>query len=507
MRRPTFANALILLAALTAVRVFVALRFPLAPDETYYWEWSRRLDWGYYDQGPMIAWLIRASTSLIGSAEIGVRAAILLCATLTLWLVYLTGARLFGRRAGFLAMLIGGVTPMGLAGGFIATYDVPLALGWAGAMYCMTCIALTPSEGDGSSPLWTPWLALGAVTGLGLLSKYTMALAAPCALLCLAGRSDLRHWLRRPQPYAAALLALLVLSPNLVWQAQHDWLSFAHMVGLTGKGEGTTALRRLGDFVGSQMGLMTPLLFLGMVASMWDSCRHRRDGAGGWLAFCFSAPVLILFTALALKTKVQANWAVCGWIGAAVAYAGWATTPRRVRFAWAAIGLAALVSAMAGWPELRVAMGVRVPARFDQSRKMYGGRELAAACVTELARMPAGAGRSQPVVGAATYDNASRIAFYLPDQPRAYCFFLGTRDNQYRFLNDAAGLASGANALVVDHRPPDDPLLPAFDTLFARVEPVPEPVVVRVPRIYDEPVVTYYLYRCYDYRAGDVASD
>jgi len=155
-----------------------------------------------------------------------------------------------------------------------------------------------------------------------------------------------------------------------------------------------------------------------------------------------------------------------------------------------------------------VALGIRVPARFDQSRKMYGGRELAAACAREMRTMRASASppapllreeRGGPIVGAVTYDNASRAAFYVPGQPRAFCFFLGTRENQYRFLNPEAGLRRGGDALIVDHRPPDDPLLAPFHTVFERVEPVPEPVVVHVSGIYGEPVVTYYLYRCYGY--------
>jgi hypothetical protein len=107
-----------------------------------------------------------------------------------------------------------------------------------------------------------------------------------------------------------------------------------------------------------------------------------------------------------------------------------------------------------------------------------------------------------PVVASTTYDIASRLAFYVPGQPRVYCFFINTRDNQYRYLNEAAGLRLRDDALIVDNRPPDDPLLPPFEGEFDRVEHVPIPVVVYVRGIFDEPVVTYHLYRCYGYRNG-----
>lgn len=496
-RRDTW-KAVALLGVLTAAHIGLALHFPLASDETYYWEWSRALDWGYYDQAPMIAWLIRASTAVFGSTEFGVRAGVVACASLTLWLVFVLGRELFNSRAGLAAMLLAGITPMGLAGGFVATYDVPLVLFWTASMLSFARATRTPGG------QWASWIALGALAGLGMLSKYTMALFLPCAALSVADRSDLRTWLRRPQPYVSLLICVAVLSPNLVWLANHDWVSLGHVGGLTMKGAGHTPVRRFGDYLGSQAGLITPLLFLGMMASMIAAARRRDEPSphGLRLAFWFSVPVLLFFAALSVKTKVQANWAVCGWIGASLGYAGWvwatSANRRRTAFARAGIVMAAALSLLAGWPETRAALGLRVPARLDQSRKMYGGRELGAAVAREVAAMAA-AGR-QPVIGAVTYDVASRMAFYTPGQPRVACLFLGTRDNQYRFLNAHSGLTAGSDMLIADHRPPDDPLLAPFAQTFERVEAVPSPVVVGVPRLYDVPVVTYYLYRCYGYR-------
>jgi len=45
----------LLLAIAVAVRLVAAALVPLAPDETYYWDWSRHLAGGYFDHPPMIA--------------------------------------------------------------------------------------------------------------------------------------------------------------------------------------------------------------------------------------------------------------------------------------------------------------------------------------------------------------------------------------------------------------------------------------------------------------------
>ena len=61
------------LAALTALRLVVAAVTPLAPDEAYYWVWSRDLQGGYLDHPPMVALFIRAGTLMVGENVLGVR--------------------------------------------------------------------------------------------------------------------------------------------------------------------------------------------------------------------------------------------------------------------------------------------------------------------------------------------------------------------------------------------------------------------------------------------------
>ena len=83
---------------LHAAAPFLVFRFPLAPDEAYYWQWSRHLDLGYYDQGPMIAWWIRAGTVVFGHTALGVRAGIVVAARAYATFVFLTARDLFGPR-------------------------------------------------------------------------------------------------------------------------------------------------------------------------------------------------------------------------------------------------------------------------------------------------------------------------------------------------------------------------------------------------------------------------
>src|SRR5258708_38120534 len=59
-------EALLITLAGTLVRLFFGMLLSPFPDETYYWDWSRHLAFGYYDHPPVIAWLIAAGNWLAG---------------------------------------------------------------------------------------------------------------------------------------------------------------------------------------------------------------------------------------------------------------------------------------------------------------------------------------------------------------------------------------------------------------------------------------------------------
>ena len=69
------------------------------------------------------------------------------------------------------------------------------------------------------------------------------------------------------------------------------------------------------EFVGSQLGVITPLLF---VLMSFASGTEKR--AGGIFLFWFSVPVIVFFLLKSIQAKVQANWALPGYITAVMAF-------------------------------------------------------------------------------------------------------------------------------------------------------------------------------------------
>ncbi len=328
------AGWLALLAALTLVRLVVAGLAPLSADESYYWVWSRALAPGYLDHPPMVALWIRLGTWLCGDGPLGVRLLGPLSAAVGTLLLASAAADLGGpdHRAG--RAVVAGVsmnaTLLLAVGSVTMTPDTPLLFFWTLALAALAR-ALATARGA-----W--WLAAGLAIGAALDSKYTAFLAGAGLAGWLLATGPGRAWLLTPWPWLAALLSLALFLPVLDWNAAHGWASFVKQGGRTGDWHPARAGRYLGELLGGQIGLATPLLFVLAVAGQVRALRAavRGDQAGALLAWVTLLPVAV-FVEHAFGDRVQANWPGLLYPSAIIALSLWAASWWR----WAAgLGLA-----------------------------------------------------------------------------------------------------------------------------------------------------------------------
>lgn len=289
----------ILLLLLTSVRLLVAAFTPLAADEAYYWVWSRALQPGYLDHPPAVALWIRAGTALAGDSPLGVRLFGPLAAALGSVLVADGANRLFpAERPGFAAAVLLNATLMLGAGAITSTPDTPLLF--------FTTVTLWATVRARACGRW--WLLVGAAAGLALDSKYTAVLLGVAILFWLVWTRDWRSF-RSPWLWAGAGAALLLFAPVVAWNAAHGWASFLKQGGRTADWHPERAPVFLGELIGAQIALATPLIFALFAAGLWRACLRagRRDTAASLLA-AFVLPGLLLFVQHALGDRVQANW-------------------------------------------------------------------------------------------------------------------------------------------------------------------------------------------------------
>ncbi|MGD9244675.1 MAG: glycosyltransferase family 39 protein [Desulfobacterales bacterium] len=190
----------------------------LLQEEAYYWNYAQHLNIGYLDHPPMVSWLIWLSTTLLGNTEFAVRISAYICWLISSFFIFGLTRNLFNKSTAFRSLILLAILPIFFATGFVMTPDAPLITCWAGALYFLERALI----GDRH----TAWWGVGVCMGLGMLSKYTIALLAPATLLFLLVDSRSRKWFYSPKPYMAAIAALLLFSPVIIWNLNNDWASF-----------------------------------------------------------------------------------------------------------------------------------------------------------------------------------------------------------------------------------------------------------------------------------------
>ena len=430
------------LALLTAFRLYYAQTVPLSEDEGYYWDWSRRLDWGYFDQGPMVAWLIRCGTLLFGHTELGVRfAPIMLSLGMSLFLYDFM--RRFWKDP---VMAFWSVTAMNLSllfsvGAVLMTYDTPQAFFWTMGLYFIARAIFEERR-----LLWYP---AGLAVGAAILAKYSAGMLPVLTLAFLAFNKEKRHWLASKEPWLASLLAGLILLPNIWWNAGHLWVSFGNTLRHAGGGEINFTTF---EFIGAEMGLIGPIFSGFLVWGLWRAWGMAKKG-DALMAFLLwtSLPVLFIFTLLSTQSRMQPNWPAMGYLSAIPAgtAAIWPLIKSRKKLrGWAAAGLitslVALVVVM--YPSYLVT-AIGKPERNNPWAKLYGWDQLTPLFQEAMDNWP---GDKPPVIISTRFQLGGSTAFYAPGQPRVYCIYpAGTdRMDQYAFWSDPAKL-KGKDAILI----------------------------------------------------------
>ena len=339
-----------LIAALTTLRVIYASLIDLRTDEAYYWTWSKENVLCFLDHPPMIAWFIRFGTAIFGDTNLGVRFAGILAMLVTQLLLAdivrrvthdvraIVLAVLMPEAALYYGLLMAKVSPD------VALIPFAVAMVWA--------LIRANESGDGR---W--WLAAGVFAGLALLSKFTVVMLIPAVLAFMLVPDWRRRWLLSPYPWLAAVFALVLFLPVLIWNAQHDWASFRfQLVRATATHE--LSLRTVADFIGLQFGLvgfiLLPVVLSGVSLTAW-----RGYLRGDAVAILLSTSVIVPFGYFfwkSLSLRVGDTWLMFIWpAGFAATAINIAMLPREGFPAW-------MIRSTISWANTAIVSGIAIVA-------------------------------------------------------------------------------------------------------------------------------------------------
>ena len=282
----------------------LGLALDLHPDEADHWVWSRFLAWGYYEHPPMIAWVIRLFTSLLGTNQWAMEIGSQSLTLLSFAFVFLLGRRLFGTPAAFWSVLALEAAPLFTVGSMIFIIDTVLILFYLGAAWFFW------KGYQEKDPRF--WYLAGLAWGLALLSKVTAVLLPLGCFIFLITQRERRSLLRSPHLYLALLLGLLVFSPFLYWNMGHDWISFRAQLekGLSG---GQDWNQWLGFWFGQPL-LLGPVLFIFFIKGLGRGLKEFNQKDGSAFLFLLTLVPLLFFGLAAFKGKyTDPSWTDVGW--------------------------------------------------------------------------------------------------------------------------------------------------------------------------------------------------
>ena len=367
---PGLALAVVIIGGLTLLRL-IGLRLSVVDlffDEAQYWAWSREPAFGYFSKPPLLAWTIALAERVCGSSEACIRAPAPILYFGTSLLVYAIARQLYDTRSAFWAALSLALATGCVFSARIISTDVPLLFFWALALLAYVKLV------DGGDQRWA--IVLGVALGLGLLAKYAMIYFLLGVALAAWLDAGARALLRGKALWLALAIAVLVVTPNILWNVENGLATFRHTGDNIQGGGLVFSLAKGLEFVASQFGVFGPIVFAVLLAAM-AGVAARKTPRADRLMLAFAIPPLALVTATGFVTRALANWAAPTFISAVVVVV--AILVRRESWKWLAaslaIGVAAQAALLAG-DALATRLTVPGLANGDVYRRTLGWRSL-----------------------------------------------------------------------------------------------------------------------------------
>lgn len=430
----------LIIKAILLIWIILNAGIGLGPDEAQYWTWSQSLAWGYYSKPPGIAWQIWLGTFFFGNTELGVRStAIAIGFILPILIFFLAKACRLSPSTCTWSGLTMALCPIGVLASFLAITDGGMVLFWTA-----TCILLANALEKDKKPNYF-WI--GFFIMCGALFKW------PIYMLWIFVLFLFPSW----KIIYGVAISLIGLLPSIIWNSQHDWVTFRHVLATMTGGPGKEIVSKavthgnFWEFFGAQAVLLSPIPFLFMLMGfgtlLWKGKNLNRS-----LKFCgwMSLIILGVYSVAALFMKMQGNWAIFAYPTAVILLSWFACERYYYGKGVLAGGLVLSI--------LLCIIGFSIPyiqsysmySNFPISYKMNPFRHNLGWDRLEQELKAVGYNPSKDFLFGDKYQTSSILSFYGENRKRAYFLNLNKiRKNQFSFWPSMAKEQKGKNGYFV----------------------------------------------------------
>lgn len=299
-----------LIGITTLARLLLAGLVELGNDEVYYYTYAQHLQFSYFDHPPMVGLLIRLTTiNLLLHSELFVRLGAIISSALCTWIIFKIGTFINNERTGwFAALLYTSSLYSSIIAGIFILPDSPQMIFWLWGIFLLFKIKKAYSEGFSAS---TFWMWFGIASGLCMMSKvHGIFLWIALGLYVLL--ID-RKWLLKKEMYMAMAIALLIISPIIIWNVQNNFITYTYhsdRIILIGGGFNSESFIR--ELTGSLL-YNNPINFILIWISLLGIRRLNLDKSNLMLLVFCGLPLIILTLSISVFRETFPHWSGPGY--------------------------------------------------------------------------------------------------------------------------------------------------------------------------------------------------
>jgi hypothetical protein len=310
-----------------------------------------------------------------------------------------------------------------------------------------------------------PWLWTGLWMGLGFLSKYTELFQLVCWVVLFILWKPARAHLRKPGPYLALLVNLLCMTPVILWNQQHHWVTLSHVAtNASANKPWHPSFSHIADFTSFltvEGLLLNPIFYIATIWACFAFWRTMRHDPRLVYFFSMGAPLFLIYLLFSFHSRILPNWiapSILPLLCVAAIY--WDTRWRlgvRALKAWLIAGLSIGFVAIAFLHEtslIQHLVGRPLPPKVDPLTRVRGYPEMAAVVADAREKVAA---EGKPVfIIAGHYGTTGQLSFLIPEartnvvaDPLVYFQTSSNAVNQFYFWPGYEGIRTGQNAIYV----------------------------------------------------------
>lgn len=415
---------------------------PITPQEAYYWFYSQNIDWSYFDHPPMAAYSIWLGTNVFGDNIFGVKFMAVVWSLLTNLLLYKTVFRYAENylpsqnkySLAFLSIVLLNLTLFTHIYSITIVPDTPLIFFWLLVVYTVQEKIITGNK------KW--WFIVGVALGLALVSKYTAVAIIGAVFFFFLFSSKHRKELLSPYPYLAIIIGFAIFAPVIYWNYERGWASFLFQSAERADTVRSLRITYILQLLGSQLFMLTPLLFVYLFKSFSTVVRNWRAKENLHLYFWSAIIIIGGFTLVSLTSLVKMNWLLPGFLPiiaiVVVLFSDSFFNPTKlIRFGiWSSLVLVVVGHLIMVVPNIPLGNGNTWSGWEDAAEKVYKIQQERG-------------GNEKIFIFSNGYKAASLMKFYLPDQQNTYAENIyGKRALQFDYWGIPQNLI-GKDALYV----------------------------------------------------------